>query len=142
MRDLYYPGVPAPDDDDRASELQELEDEVLERQLLAVLGELNELVATIEEEQADDEPLAPEQIAALEAVSGGDDAPLAFRSINRRVREGRLTWVEFWEHPDDQGQDGVNLLFAALGQLAAELPDQIAAARKAAGLTDLDDATR
>ncbi len=136
MRERFDAANDAPQQDDLAAgAVGHLEERLLERELYGLLDELDELVATIEDEQ-DDEPLGPEQVTALEAVSGGDDAPLAFRSINRRVHEGLLSWEQFWEHPDDEGQAGVDLLFAALGHISAALPDQIAAAREAAGLQD------
>ena len=47
--------------------------------------------------ERDDEPLDPEIIDRLETLCADEDAPLEFRSLARRVHEGRLTWKQFWD---------------------------------------------
>jgi hypothetical protein len=133
MREFFDASTPAADVPPTTDTLGRLEDVVLEQHLHDVLDSLEELVADLAaDEQAD--AVGPDEITALETVSGGDDAPLEFRSIRRRVHEGRLTWTEFWQRPEDEGQAGLDLLFAALGHIAAALPERLAEARLAAGL--------
>lgn len=83
------------------------------------LDEARELLFHLEQ---DAEPITPEEVAVLEAVTGSDDAPLEFRSLRRRVDSGSLTWDEFWRRPYDEGQAGVDLVNACVAAAAASMP--------------------
>lgn len=56
----------------------------------------------------------------LDRISGDEAAPLEFRSLHRRVSEGRLTWLDFWLHPEEEA-GGTALIRAAMKAQADEL---------------------
>ncbi|WP_185995209.1 hypothetical protein [Nocardioides campestrisoli] len=75
------------------------------------LDELGELVDRIDaEERAEGTDGAPaEVVPVLEVLTGADDAPLTYRSLHRRVREGYTSWDAFWRAPHQEA-DGLRLL--------------------------------
>ncbi|MDN5746643.1 MAG: hypothetical protein L0H31_16215 [Nocardioidaceae bacterium] len=87
-----------------------------------MLGRLSRISERIhhDRDREADEPLDPEIIARLEQLCAADDAPLEFRSLARRVREGRLTWKQYWDDPRAHGDD--TRLIAAVVRDIAEHP--------------------
>lgn len=88
----------------RAEMLQRMQSRDAVGQLEEALGRLREMNAQWREEESR-EGVPPEVVAALEEVTTAKDAPLSYQSLARRVREGRLSWLDFWLDPRRE-QDG------------------------------------
>lgn len=72
-------------------------------------------------ERREREPLDPEIVVRLEAACTADDAPLSFRSLARRVHEGRLSWDDYWADPRAHAGDD-DLVNAVLRDLTERPP--------------------
>lgn len=96
-----------------------------DQRLERVLDAVEELVTESREHDLA-EGLDPGLARLLDAIAGAEDAPLEFRSLRRRVAEGRLTWLDFWLRPEDQ-PGGHRLVNAAMKAQGAELAGQLAA---------------
>lgn len=92
-----------------------------EQRMLAFLDELDELIEE-DREREREEGLDPSVAALLESITGADDAPLEFRSLNRRVAEGVTSWEEFWVAPEET-PGGHRLVNVAMKAAGAELAD-------------------
>jgi hypothetical protein len=98
---------------DVAQELAGLRTERAEQDLLDSLDRLENVLAELDEAEADEE-LDPELVALLEEITGAEDAPLTFRSLHDRVHHGFLTWADYWADPAAEA-DGL-LVFRAVVQ--------------------------
>jgi len=92
-----------------------------DRRLNDVLGKVRDLTAAYEAEEQT-RGLEPELERLLDQIAGADGAPLAFRSLHRGVREGRITWQAVWSQP--------TLVAGGLDLLQAALRAQVAQARE------------
>lgn len=88
--------------------LTELGGRSAEQDLDAALDVLTELVAAAGERDRR-EPLPDDLVAVLRDLTGAEDAPLAWASLRRRVRDGVTTWESFWADPTAEA-DGVRLV--------------------------------
>ena len=91
-----------------------------EQRMLAFLDELDELIEE-DREREREEGLDPSVAALLESITGADDAPLEFRSLNRRVAEGVTSWEEFWVAPEETPGAPWPLISAARNRFCAVL---------------------
>lgn len=69
--------------------------------LSSQLDAIDELLHRMDEKLAAD-GLDPGLEELLDAITGADDAPLTFTSLHRRVHAGSLTWLQVWQHPQDE----------------------------------------
>lgn len=83
-----------------------------ESDLDVALDRLNDLVEQVSVRDAA-EPLPEELRDRLRELTGAADAPLAWESLHRRVRDGLTTWEAFWARPQDE-VDGVRLVHAVM----------------------------
>lgn len=90
-----------------------------EQRMSDSLQRIDEMLAEMDERE-DDDDFDEDIEALLERVTGADDAPLEFRSLNSRVRAGRLTWREFWRDPTVE-PCGMELLQAVMVAQAADI---------------------
>lgn len=107
-----------------APSLQELGREGAESDLDAALDRLGELVEQIAAKDAA-EPLPEELRDRLRELTGAEGAPLAWSSLNRRVRDGVTTWESFWARPQDE-EDGVRLVRAVMTASRTTLHEHLA----------------
>lgn len=102
-----------------------------EDRLLRLLGEIDDLVE--EGRRRDTENgLDPGIEARLEQIAGAPGARFEFRSLHRRVSEGRLTWLQLWLQPELE-DGGPALISALMRAEAAELGTLIAGLDEEAG---------
>lgn len=101
---------------------------VAQRELFAMLGRIDELVAE-HEEQVAAEDLDPEIIQTLTIITGREDAPLSYRSLHRRVKAGFITWKQFWLAPEEEA-DGLRLVHEVMREQTRTLLERMR------GLTD------
>lgn len=90
-----------------------------ELRMLAFLDELDHLIEE-DREREREEGLDPSIAVLLESITGADDAPLEFRSLNRRVADGLTSWEEFWVAPEET-PGGHRLVNVAMKAAGAEL---------------------
>ena len=95
-----------------APSLQDLGRDAAESDLEAALDRLNDLVEQISDRDAA-EPLPDELRDRLRDLTSAPEAPLAWSSLDRRVRDGLTTWEAFWARPQDEA-DGVRLVRAVM----------------------------
>lgn len=76
----------------------------------AALARVDELTA-----DAEDDEVPEELLPLLDQVTRDPEAPLQFRSLGRRVREGRTTWQAWWRDPT--GEAGGADLFRTVFRL-------------------------
>jgi len=100
--------------------LDEMLREDAESRMFGRLSRISERIHQDREREAE-EPLDPEIIERLERLCAADDAPIEFRSLARRVREGRLTWKQYWDDPRAAGDDP-RLIAAVVRDLAEDPP--------------------
>lgn len=111
-RDIFDASGSGGREEDRERQIQELLIRSAEADLVASFDRIDDLTARHEEQVAEEE-FDPGIAAALQAITGREDAPLAYRSLRRRVDAGLLTWKQFWIHPDAE-TDGMRLVNDAL----------------------------
>ncbi|GAA4672517.1 hypothetical protein [Nocardioides nanhaiensis] len=119
---FFDASAPPPDEPDVREELREARQRQATSDLERAMDRIQGLVATYEE-QLEEEGLDEGTITLLEEVTGAPDAPLEFKSLNRRVSEGRLTWTDFWRRP--QAEAGGLRLLRAVTNLQIERMAQI-----------------
>jgi hypothetical protein len=127
--EFYDASAPVPDHG-RGDEapLGELSERAAERELDAALVGLTDLLADISARELR-EPLPDELLALLRELTGADSAPLAWASLNRRVRESRTSWEAFWADPLSE-EDGMSLVHAVLSSSRRSLQDGLDAQRE------------
>lgn len=108
---FFDASAPPPDEPDVREELREARQRQATSDLERALERIQGLAAASFEVQLDQEGLDEDTVALLEEITGDPDAPLEFRSLNRRVSEGRLTWTDFSRRPQAEA-GGVRLLRA------------------------------
>lgn len=110
--EFFDASAPAVDPPSTTEVLTELGSRTAEQELLAALDHLDDLVtAASERDRAD--PVPEELVTVLHELTGADCAPLTWRSLNRRVRDGLTTWQAFWADPGAE-PDGVRLAHEVL----------------------------
>ncbi|WP_224278958.1 hypothetical protein [Nocardioides lacusdianchii] len=123
--EFFDASAPVTDRPSTTEVLTELGGLTAERELLAALDDLDDLVATASEHDRDD-PVPQELVVLLRELTGADGAPVAWSSLNRRVRDGLTTWDAFWADPSAE-QDGVRLVHEVLGRFGAALGSALGA---------------
>lgn len=88
------------------------------------LDDLGELLDRIEEREAaaGEDGVPAELVPVLEELTGAEEAPLTYRSLRRRVREGFTSWDAFWRAPHEEA-DGMRLLREAMQVCRDRLTD-------------------
>ena len=104
--------------------LQDLGRAGAESDLDAALERLDDLVEQVAASDAAD-PLPDELRDRLRELTAAEEAPLAWRSLHRRVRDGLTTWESFWARPQDE-EDGVRLVRAVMDASRAALRQHLA----------------
>ena len=111
--EFYDASAPVPDcGTDGGATLGELSERGAERELEAALDGLTELLADISARELR-EPLPDQLVTLLRELTGAEEAPLAWASLNRRVRESRTSWEAFWADPLAE-EDGMRLVHAVM----------------------------
>lgn len=110
--EFYDASAPVDPTSSAPPSLDELGREGAEADLAAALDQLDDLVEQVSVRDAAD-PLPDELRARLRELADADGAPLAWRSLARRVRDGLTTWESFWARPQDE-EDGVRLVRAVM----------------------------
>jgi hypothetical protein len=111
--EFYDASAPVPDSGaDGGSTLGELSERGAERELEAALDGLTELLADMSARELR-EPLPDQLVTLLRELTGAEEAPLAWASLNRRVRESRTSWEAFWADPLAE-EDGMRLVHAVM----------------------------
>lgn len=99
----------------------QLQADEADHQLLSFLDSFEESLAE-SRERTIAEGLDPEIAQRFDELTGVDDAPLEWRSLHRRVREGRLSWQDVWLDPLEQ-PGGADLIDAVMKAEAAALKE-------------------
>ena len=83
----------------------------VESSLEQALDRLAETLDRVDERDAEtgQDGVPPEAVPLLEQLTGADDAPLTYRSLHRRVEQGRTSWDAFWRAPHEEA-DGLALV--------------------------------
>lgn len=124
MSPFEFYDASAPVADDARSDgpiLDGLSERATEHELDAALTGLTDLLADISARELR-EPLPDELVTLLRELTGADSAPLAWASLNRRVRESRTSWEAFWADPLAE-EDGMSLVRAVLSGARTSLRD-------------------
>ena len=114
--DTFDASVPPPPEPGTGDLLRTMAADDSELRMLAFLDELDDLIEE-DRERERVEGLDPSIAALLESITGADDAPVEFRSLNRRVADGVTSWEEFWSAPEETpgGHRLVNMAMKAAG---------------------------
>ncbi|MBC2934812.1 hypothetical protein [Nocardioides sp. zg-1228] len=92
--------------------------------LLERLHEVDDLVDRILEEEGA-QPLDADIVAALEQITGAQDAPDHFRRVYERVERRATTWDRFWQRPHDEYR-GFEIIQAAIVRTTRETGETLA----------------
>ena len=92
---------------------------------------LDDLNDVVERASARDraEGVAPEMARLLDELTGADDVPASWASLNRRVQDGVTTWDSFWSDPSAE-EDGMRLVLEVMGRSRQRLAQGLAATRE------------
>jgi hypothetical protein len=102
-----------------ADQLRRMQADEADRRLFALFDEIDTMIEEGRERDLE-AGLDPAIAERLDSIAGADDAPYELRELHRRVREGTLTWEEFWLAPQDE-PGGHELIHAAMRAEGAEL---------------------
>lgn len=116
---MYDASTPQPPRAEMGELLRSMAADDSERRMLDFLEEID---VTLEESRVREreEGLDPSVAATLQTITGRDAAPVEYRSLNRRVREGVLSWEDFWFAPEEHA-GGHRLINEAMKFAGVEL---------------------
>ncbi len=84
--------------DDPEPDLLAMQSHAVDRTLAVALDRISDRLDRWQAQERREE-LDPEILRLYDELSGQEDAPLGWRSLRRRVLDGRLTWKDVWVDP-------------------------------------------